>query len=354
MDSGVGVRFHRFLLLVVFLLSPAGVCAQILQLVPSTHIDRAPQSFLDACTRIEAWPGLYTKTTYLGAVSWQLRADRASDAALSRCFARMTARELQLSLEVGITSIVRTGLEAYLAGVPDWQRYQDLGAPLGAFFIDEPITNGSRDLGLSYATVVSETINWITLVRQTPRFAFIKLVLIEAYPHISASTIIDFINDVNNGAAARGVAGFDGLQIDHAWDGQQLWTGSDLGDMREAAHRRRMDFSMIFYAAMPFAHPIDDCAFRARLSQQWESYKTNGIDYYGFYPDIYTIQSWDELPSQTLPESTRACTFMQGARQWMDAIEKVPPVRPRLSWPVPCQGLLACEEPDVITMTEPR
>lgn len=339
------------LLLLLSVLAPEGVRAQILQLVPSTHTDRAPQSFFDACTNIQRWPGLYTKTTYLGAVSWQLRPDRASNAALSWCFAQMNARELQFSLEVGITSIVATGREAYLDGLPDWQRYQDLGAPLTAFFIDEPITNGSRDLGLSYTTIVTETVNWIVLVRQNPRFAGVRLILIEAYPHLSASTIIAFINDVNNAASLRGVAGFDGLQIDHAWDGHQgEWSGSDLGDMREAAHRRRMEFSIIFYAAMPFRQPTDDCNFRTRLYQQWESYKANGLEYYGFYPDIYTIQSWDELPSVTVPESTSACTFMQGARQWLDSIDRISAIRSRVGWPTPCQGILGCEGPTPIAV----
>ena len=342
------------LLLLLSVLAPEGVRAQILQLVPSTHTDRAPQSFFDACMNIPRWPGLYTKTTYLGAVSWQLRPDRASSAALSRCFAQMNARELQLSLEVGITSIVAAGREAYLEGLPDWQRYQDLGAPLTAFFIDEPVTNGSRDLGLSYSTIVAETVDWIVLVRQNPRFAGIRLMLIEAYPHLRASTIIAFINDVNNAASLRGVAGFDGLQIDHAWDGHQgEWSGADLGDMREAAHRRRMEFSIIFYAAMPFRGPTDDCDFRTRLYQQWEAYNGNGMEYYGFYPDIYTIQSWDELPSVTIPETTSACTFMQGARQWLDSIDKVESVRRRLFWPTPCQGILGCEGPTPVAPREP-
>jgi hypothetical protein len=175
--------------------------------------------------------------------------------------------------------------------------------------------------------------------------------LIEAYPHLTASTIIAFINDVNNAALLRSVAGLDGLQIDHAWDGHQgPWSGADLGDMREAAHRRRMEFSIIFYAAMPFPRPTDDCDFRTRLYQQWESYNVNGMEYYGFYPDIYTIQSWDELPSVTVPESTNACTFMQGARQWLDSIDRVESIRSRFSWPAPCLGVLACEGPAVIAV----
>ncbi len=327
----------RGLLVLLFLLVPAGMHAQILQLVPPTHTDRAPQSFLDACMNIRRWPMLYRRATYLGAVSWQLRSDRASDSALARCFSEMNASDLQLSLEVGITSIFATGREAYLEALPDWQRYQDLGAPLTAFFIDEPITNGSRAMGLSYATITSETVNWIVLVRQNPRFARVKLILIEAYPNLDASTIIDFINDVNNAALVRGVAGFDGLQIDHAWDGRHAWSGSDLGDMRAAAHRRRMDFSIIFYAAMPFQHPTDDCDFRARLFQQWESYKANGMDSFGFYPDIYTIQSWDELPSVTVPESTTACTVHAGGETMagFDRCGGNCPPRTLLAWSLP-------------------
>jgi hypothetical protein len=257
----------------------------------------------------------------------------------------MRATRLQLSLEVSVTGAFTTGLEAYQSGRFDWQRYQDLGAPIAAFFIDEPLTNGARPPpGLSYTTVVDETANWIALVRRDPRFRNVRLMLIEAYPHISSTTIVGLVTDLNDAAAIRGVAGLDGLQIDHAWDGQNAWSGSDMATMRAAAYRRRMEFSIIFYAAMPFQNPTDDCDFRARLSQQWKSYGDNGVDYYGFYPDIYTIQSWDQLPSVTAPESV-TCTFMQGAKQWLDSIAIIPPVHPGLHDRI-CQSQSAIEQSD--------
>jgi hypothetical protein len=159
--------------------------------------------------------------------------------------------------------------------------------------------------------------------------------------------ITDFVSDVNAAAGAKGVAGLDGLQIDHAWDGQGPWNGTDMAEMCAAAHSRRMEFSIIFYAAMPFQNPTDDCDFRARLYQQWDSYKANGIDYYGFYPDIYTIESWDQLPSVTVPEATNACTFMQGARQWLNSINMVEPIRAGFSSGRSCEGLLACDQPRI-------
>src|SRR5260221_3026500 len=154
-----GSRMTRILLLAVLLvLTILDVHGQVLQLVPSTHTDRAPRSFLDACMNVDRWPTLYERTTYLGAVSWQLRPDRASDSTLARCFAQMNVHDLKLSLEVGITSIVATGSEAYQIGWSEWQRYQDLGAPLAALFIDEPLTNGPRGLGLFYSTIVAEKV----------------------------------------------------------------------------------------------------------------------------------------------------------------------------------------------------
>src|SRR5262245_27477123 len=122
----------RFLLCLLVELSALKAGAQTLQLVPSTHIDRAPQSFIDACMNIGRWPTLYARTTYLGAVSWQLRPDRAADSTLIRCFSEMQAHELQLSLEVGITGVLATGAEAYQVGWQEWQRYLTLGAPLAA------------------------------------------------------------------------------------------------------------------------------------------------------------------------------------------------------------------------------
>jgi hypothetical protein len=329
------------LTIILCVLPAAHAGGQTLQLVPSTHVDRAPQSFVDACMHIGQWPRLYTRTTYLGAVSWQLRPDRASDSTLAACFTQLRAHGLQLSLEVGITGVFSTGADAYRVGWQEWQRYLALRAPLTTLFIDEPITNGMRLSGLSYAEVVRETVNWIVLVRQNRSLTGIKLVLIEAYPHMSAPTIIDFINDVNNLSALRGVGGLDGLQIDHAWDSGLPWSGSDLGAMRAAARQRRMEFSLIFYAAMPFQNPTDDCAFGTRLFRQWDAYKANGIDTEGFYPDIYTVQSWDQLPSATVPESTDACTFMRGARLWQDALDLVPPVHEN-RWRF-CQGMLPCE-----------
>lgn len=340
----IHARARSLLLFILFNLAPLTAHAQILQLVPSTHIDRAPQSFLEACMNVERWPTLYARTSYLGAVSWQLRSDRAANVTLARCFTRMRTRDLQLSLEISVTGAFATGADAYQEGLADWQRYQDLGAPLAAFFIDEPLTNGLRLQNLSYASVVREMVDWIVLVRQNPRFANIRLILIEAYPHIGASMISDFINDVNNGAALRGVGGLDGLQIDHAWDGVTPWSGADLGLLRAAAHKRRMDFSIILYAAMPFRDPTNDCDFRARLYQQWAAYKLNGIDTYDFYPDIYTIQSWDQLPSVTVPESASRCTFMEGAKSWLDSVDIVPAIRPG-PYQRPCAGILACESP---------
>src|SRR5262245_17054279 len=90
------------------LLTTGNLDAQELQVVPSTHTDRAPRTFMDACLNVDRWPTVFGRTTYLGAVSWQLRPDRASDRALASCFSRMNANGLSLSLEVGITSSFAT------------------------------------------------------------------------------------------------------------------------------------------------------------------------------------------------------------------------------------------------------
>ena len=87
-----------WLLLILLVSAILDVHGQVLQLVPSTHTDRAPQSFLDACMNVDRWPTVYARATYLGAVSWQLRPDRASDSTLAGCFAQMRAKSLQLSL----------------------------------------------------------------------------------------------------------------------------------------------------------------------------------------------------------------------------------------------------------------
>jgi hypothetical protein len=300
--------------------------AQVLHLVPSIHSSRTPQSFLDACLHVDQWPAVYGRATYLGSHDGL---DAAETAALTRCFSQMNARGLQLTLETGVTGAFTTGQDAFNWNSPKWRRFLSLGAPLTMLFMDEPLHNGTVFQRLSYSTIVNETAAWIALVRRN--FPALKLVLIEPFPIQSSAQIITFVDDLNAAAASRGVAGLNGLEIDHAWDASQRpWTGSDMGDMRSAARKRGMEFAMIFYGAMPFADPTNDCDFRARLNQQWSTYQTNGIDYYGFHPDIYTIESWDQLPSLTTPETTKACTFMQGTKQWIDSIGTIPPVRPGL------------------------
>jgi hypothetical protein len=312
-------------LLVVSLVTCAAD-AQILHLVPSLHSSRTPQSFLDACLHVDQWPAVYGRATYLGSHDGL---DAAESATLSRCFAQMNARGLRLTLETGVTGAFASGQEAFNWNSPKWRRFVSLGAPLSVLFLDEPLHNGTVFQRLSYSTIVDETATWIALVRRN--FPSLKLVLIEPFPVQSSTQIVAFVDDLNAAAASRGVAGLNGLEIDHAWDGSQRpWTGAEMADMRSAARKRGMDFAIIFYGAMPFADPTNDCDFRARLDQQWTAYQANGIDHYGFYPDIYSIETWDQLPSVTTPESTKACTFMQGAKQWIDSIHTIPAVRPGL------------------------
>jgi len=295
--------------------------AQVLQIIPSHHASRHSQPFLDACLHMDQWPTLYERTTYLGSDDGL---DATDSSTLTTCFSQMKARDLQFTVQTGITGAFTTGQDAFNFNSPKWSRFIRLGAPLTVLLMDEPLYNGQAYQHLTYSTIVEETANWIALVRRA--FPTLKLILIEPHPAESSTQIIDFVSDLNAGAAKRGVAGLDGLEIDHFWDGPRPWNGSDMADMRAAAHSRRMEFAIIFYAAMPFPNPTNDCDFLTRLYQQWNKYNAEGIDYYGFYPDIYTVESWDQIPSATVPEAIKACTFTQGARQWIDFI--APPLRP--------------------------
>src|SRR5205807_2532248 len=108
---------------------------------------------------------------------------------LAKCFSQMSAHDLQLTLETGITGAFTTGQDAFNWNSPKWNRFISLGAPLTTLFMDEPLHNGTIFQHLSYSTIVEQTANWIAVVRQT--FPRLRLILIEPHPADSSNLIID-------------------------------------------------------------------------------------------------------------------------------------------------------------------
>jgi hypothetical protein len=299
---------------IVCVLATAPAEAQVLHLVPTIAGGQTPQSFLSACFNIDDWPQVYSRTTYLGAKE-SLAGARPSE--LAACFREMNVRGLQLTIETGIVDPFTSGREAFDYNSRAWDTLRTYGAPLTALFIDEPLHH-ALSWGWDMRSVVEQTINWVVLVRtRYPRF---RLILIEPYPVRSSELITSFVTQVNRGANDRGVAGLDGLEIDHAWDSTQgPWAASDLMSIQAFAASRRMQFGVIFFGG---CGPEAVCGFDERLSLQWNTYRNARMFDPGASPDIYTVESWEDreggIPAAilTTPENATG-TFMAGAKHFV-------------------------------------
>jgi hypothetical protein len=75
-----------------------------------------------------------------------------------------------------------------------------------------------------------------------------------------------------------------------------------------------MQFSIIIWPSGPASS--NDCAFGSRTYNQYRYTYTPGYVRYGeaFVPDLWSVASWDPIPSAILPETGTGCTFMQGVR----------------------------------------
>lgn len=320
------VRFllSEFLFVAAFLTSSAS--AQVLNVTPTLDGSVFPGTFLNACNNVPQWARVYRKAKYLGAKD--LLAD-ASQTSLQSCFSQMNSRGLQLSIETGVIDPFTTGEDAFNTNRQKWDLLISLGAPLTTFRIDEARTHAAQK-GWSSADAVRETVDWIELVRIY--YPGKKIHAIEAYPYLSSSTINSFVNSVNSDAVARGVTGFDAIEIDHGWYGHDgPWSASALNSIRTNAHSQGMDFELIFFGGCPLSNP--GCSFDTRLQEQWRAYKLNGVS----TPDIYIIESWDDggVPATTANENSPG-SFMYGSRRLVALVGNIPNIRGLLSG-TPCE-----------------
>jgi hypothetical protein len=278
----------------------------ILHVVPTTYQGN-PAGFLEACLRMDQWPEVLAKTTLFGTTNGLAA---AGDADLAACFSAMNSQGVQLTLEGGIVNREQTsGAAQFATDHPIWRRFIGLGAPLSTLFLQEPFT-AAEGGPLTYADVVRETAIYIALVRQ--HLPGMRLILQEAYPHHSASALIDLIRDVNLAVQAQAIAGLDGFELDHDWNARE-WSVSDVYRVNEYVRTSGMMFSIILWQSG--RQPTTDCDFGVRTYNQYLYMYSPGYVQFGpaFAPDMWSVESWDPTPVAILPESG-ICTFMQAAR----------------------------------------
>ena len=181
---------------------------------------------------------------------------------------------------------------------PMWNRFEGLGAQIDALSIDESFcavrkpwwTGPSGD---EYA--VQETAEWIYRVR-TQFDPDIEICSIEPYPSFSVTELIWWIDELNAECQRLGVDGIQAFSLDVNWGGNGVnW--NDVAALEDSCQARHIRFEMIYWASPHYRETDEDVDFYNDIHKQGRMYQAAGGT-----PDVYTIQDWNYIPRQMVPE----------------------------------------------------
>jgi len=150
-------------------------------------------------------------------------------------------------------------------------------------------------LSANYNNALSEVVDWYRLVREN--YPDMQIFEWSPYPHLSISTIQNWVRDVNNGCAAIGVRGMDAFLLDADWrrfprDGN--W--SQVKNMENYCRNRGIPFSLAYWCS-PHTKNTNDYYWYQDVMQQASAYQSVGGS-----PDVFDHVSWETIPS-SVPET---------------------------------------------------
>ena len=227
---------------------------------------------------------------------------------------------LDLILETGMFNQNRlTGEEAWSDGMEFWTHFERLGANITGLAMDEPLWHGVYEENqcflLTYEEAVTEVVDWIWLVgtTQTPiNTEDWQIGLIEPYPSLSSSDIIQWIDDLNTECVIRGIEGIDFFQLDPDWEYGWVIQWSEVNLVKEYCTANGIQFSMIYWCV---PHPN-----RNATDMDWYNdvlYQRDAVAASLIEPDEYVIQSWVWVPHVIIPDSV-TFSFTNTVRDFFD------------------------------------
>lgn len=200
----------------------------------------------DACLNPGQWPTGWERTDLFGNAVQFFAA--LSDPELAQCVSNV--RSAGKSLVVAGWSLkgtgnCRSGPECWNALAPTFRRMRDLGADIEYFEIDEPLTTGQPT---TFQNAVDQTVEWIRLARS--EFPGVKIILQEAYPAQSPSTLANFYSSVHSGTITQTGFGIQFAQLDHDWNAGG--NGLDVRAIQNSVRNSGIAFSVIFWGASEY------------------------------------------------------------------------------------------------------
>jgi hypothetical protein len=274
----------------------------VFQVEPTMNTAPIPNGipFRDACLNTSQWPTGWDRTDFFGNAHQFMAA--LSDGELAQCFNNVKGAGKKLVIAAGaLKPQCLTAAVCWSHVEGNLQRFDALGGRPDFIEIDEPLTTGQQPMDYNYA--VEQTAEFIRLARTA--FPGVGIILQEAYPHQSASTLQSFFRDVSNGAIARTGSGIQYAQIDHDWNGGG--SSSDLIAIQNSVHGNGISFGVIFWDA-------GNWGWYSGLMHQGEMYRN--WDRAGLAPDMYAVINWTGAPGATVPESAGPSVFVNSVRDF--------------------------------------
>jgi hypothetical protein len=268
-------------------------------------------------TRPEEWAETRKAITVIGCTGNHLK--HFTDDELRRWLPRLEQWGLRLGLEVGaVKEWGPTGQKTFDAERQQWDRIRALGGRIDALAMDEPLCCARQHLKKPDAYAISETANFVELVRK--HYPEVRLGDIEPYPYFQREELVGFIDALQAELKTRGVRGLDFFRLDVDWNhftvGNRIYPGNwpDVKKLELACRQRRIPFSLVYWAAdygrMKQLGKADDATWYVGVMRQ-------GYDY-AFVdgkPDEFVIESWVGAPASTLPDSGE-WTFTRSVRDF--------------------------------------
>jgi len=278
----------------------AGPTLALLPTMGDAQNPLAPEPFFEACESMGGWadwPTVRAKTKYLGVTAWGLDAEQ-SDSRLSYCFALMNWYGVELILEIeALKDWCDTGADCFWSRYDAIERFVDLGAPLGAFQLDEPLI-GAEYHSMPMADAAAEVMDWISLARQ--HYPGVKVIDTEAYPHHSSGDLAAWMGHLATAATNASEALPEVFQIDHDMAASG-WSWSGVEDILDEAHNYGMDFGVIFWDSY---NSTSDSGWYNQTRGMGSQYASHGIE-----ADHYTVESWGTRP-QAIADEEENYSFM--------------------------------------------
>jgi len=242
-----------------------------------------------------------------------------SDEELKAWLAMMKQWNMRLGLDVGaVKDWGETAEKSLPVGRQYWDRILRLGGRIDAMHMDEPLICARSYLHKSDEYAVEETAKFVAGVRK--HYPEVLIGDIEPYPSVSLKDHIKWIDALQKRLAEMGVRGLDFYEVDANWMNfqiQHMGTWQEVKQLQSYCRGRKLPFSLIFW---PASYPWfkngtnladDNTCYVSVMNQGYEyavfdpaspSQFPELIPFKGG-PDQYVIQSWEQCPSRSVPET---------------------------------------------------